>query len=313
VDSGRFARNGFKIRDAVKISQMTPANGKAPFNHIAVLSRSRDGEPMELANQIAAFLSAKHLKATASYMHEEKLRTQLQDGRYDLVIALGGDGTMLRAGHFCAPLGIPLLGINQGHFGFLIELEEDQWREALPRLATGEFRYEERMLIHVELWRGGKKRREWEALNEALVGRGSLARPVHVTAILDGRPLTTYVADGLIIASATGSTAYALASGGPILPPQMRNMVMVPVAPHLSMDRAIVLDEGSTIRVELKRGEDAVLSVDGQQSIEVKIGAWVDLRASQFSLRFLRFQEPGYFYQRLLSIMDNNPSAGMVD
>lgn len=267
---------------------------------------------MELANEIAAFLNENKLKATPSYMHEEELRQQLQDGHFDLVIALGGDGTMLRAGHFCAPLGIPLLGINQGHFGFLIELEENEWRSMLPRLATGDFRYEERMLIHVELWRDGKMQGDWEALNEALVGRGSLARPVHLAAILDGRPLTIYVSDGLIIATATGSTAYALAAGGPILPPQMRNMVLVPVAPHLSMDRAIVLDEGSTIRVELRKGEDAVLSVDGQQSIEVKLGDWVDLRASPHSLRFLRFQEPGYFYQRLLTIMDNNPSAGMV-
>jgi NAD+ kinase len=287
--------------------------GPKTFQHIAVLSHSREGEPMELANQVVAFLAEHKLKATASYMHEEATRQQLQGGDFDLVIALGGDGTMLRAGHFCAPLDIPLLGINQGHFGFLIELEENEWRKELPKLASGEFRYEERMLIHVEHWRNGKKQNEWEALNEALVGRGSLARPVHLAAILDGRPLTTYVADGLIIASATGSTAYALAAGGPILPPQMRNMVLVPVAPHLSMDRAIVLDEGSNIRVELIRGEDAVLSVDGQQSIEVKLGDWVDLRASQFGLRFLRFQEPGYFYQRLLSIMDNNPSAGMAD
>lgn len=268
---------------------------------------------MALANEIAAFLSEHKLKASASYMHEETARQQLQAGDFDLVIALGGDGTMLRAGHICAPLDIPLLGINQGHFGFLIELEADEWRQALLRLASGDFRYERRMLIHVEHWRDGKKQGEWEALNEALVGRGGLARPVHLAANLDGKLLTTFVADGLIIASATGSTAYALAAGGPILPPQMRNMVLVPVAPHLSMDRAIVLDEGSTVRVEVKRGEDAVLSVDGQQSINMKLGDWVDLRASQYSLRFLRFQEPGYFYQRLLSIMDNNPSAGMVE
>ena len=292
---------------------MAKKTGQATFNHIAVLSHNREGEPMELAGQISSFLNEHELKASAAYMHEEEVRQHLQAGDYDLVIALGGDGTMLRAGHFCAPLDIPLLGINQGHFGFLIELEENEWRGVLPRLVTGDFRYEERMLIHVEHWRDGKKKGEWEALNEALVGRGSLARPVHLAAILDGRPLTTFVADGLIIASASCSTAYALAAGGPILPPQMRNMVLVPVAPHLSMDRAIVLDEGSTVRVELKRGEDAVLSVDGQQSIEVKLGDWVDLRASSYSLRFLRFQEPGYFYQRLLSIMDNNPSARMVD
>lgn len=286
---------------------------KKGFQNIAVLSHSREYEPMELARRVAAFLGENKLHASASYMHEESTRQQLQDGGFDLVIALGGDGTMLRAGHICAPLDIPLLGINQGHFGFLIELEADEWRRSLPRLVSGEFRYEKRMLIHVELWRDGKKQGEWEALNEALVGRGGLARPVHLAAILDGKLLTTFVADGLIIASATGSTAYALAAGGPILPPQMRNMVLVPVAPHLSMDRAIILAEGSTIRVEVKRGEDAVLSVDGQQSIEVKLGDWVDLRASQYNLRFLRFQEPGYFYQRLLSIMDNNPSARNVE
>jgi NAD+ kinase len=292
---------------------MAESSKQNSFKHIAVISHSREGKAMALANEIAAFLGEQKLKANSSYMHEETTRQQLQAGDFDLVIALGGDGTMLRAGHICAPLDIPLLGINQGHFGFLIELEADEWRASLPRLASGDFRYEKRMLIHVELWRGGKKQGEWEALNEALVGRGGLARPVHLEATLDGRPLATFVADGLIIASATGSTAYALAAGGPILPPQMRNMVLVPVAPHLSMDRAIVLDEGSAIRVEVKRGEDAVLSVDGQQSIEVKLGDHVELRASQFNLRFLRFQEPGYFYQRLLAIMDNNPSADAVE
>jgi NAD+ kinase len=243
-------------------------------------------------------------------MHEEAVRNQLGTGEYDLVIALGGDGTMLRAGHLCAPLGIPLLGINEGHFGFLIELEPDEWRAALPRLTSGDFRIEERMLIHVELWRNDKQLGEWEAVNEAMVGRGSLARPVHLAASLDGRPLTTYVAAGLIIATATGSTAYALAAGGPVLPPTLRNMVLVPVAAHLSMDRAIVLAQGASIRVELKRGEEAVLSVDGQQSQEVRIGDWVALRASEHTLKFLRFEDPGHFYQRLLSIMDNNPSAG---
>lgn len=278
------------------------------FKHVAVLSRSLDGEPMEEARKIADFFGKHNTRASAAYMHEDSLRGQLQAGEFDLVVALGGDGTMLRAGRLCAPAAVPVLGINEGHFGFLIELEPEDWPAMLPRLFKGEYRHEERMLIKVALWRGNKKLDEWEAVNEAMIGRGRLARPVHLEARLDDRPLTTYVADGLIIATATGSTAYALAAGGPVLPPTLRNMVLVPVAAHLSMDRAIVLAQGAAIRVVLKRGEEAVLSVDGQQSIDLKLGDRIELRASENTLRFVRFQDAGYFYERLLSIMDNNPS-----
>ena len=283
------------------------------FKHIAVLSRSADGEPMEQTRQVASFLGELKLKASALYMHHASVPKRVEAGEFDLVIAVGGDGTMLRAGHLCAPLGIPLLGINEGHFGFLIELEREDWHATLPRLVSGDYRLEKRMLLHVELWRQGKMFGGWEAVNEALVGRGRLARPVHLAANLDGKPLTTYVADGLIIATATGSTAYALAAGGPVLPPTLRNLVLVPVAAHLSLDRAIVLAEGAAIRVELLRGEDALLSVDGQQPITVRLGDWVDLRASEHNLHFLRFHEPSHFYTRLLRIMDNNPSTGDID
>lgn len=291
-----------------------PNPARSPqFQHAAVLSRSLEGEPMAQTLQVAAFLGELGLQATPLYMHAVEVPERVAAGEFDLIIALGGDGTMLRAGHFCAPAGIPLLGINEGNFGFLIELERHTWREMLPRLLSGEYRLEKRMLIHAELWREGKQIGAWEALNEAMVGRGRLARPVHLAASLDGQPLTTYVADGLIIATATGSTAYALAAGGPVLPPELRNMVLVPVAAHLSMERAIVLAEGSVIRVEMKRGVEPVLTIDGQQPIEVQLGDWVELRASSHSLDFLRFKDPGDFYARLLHIMDNNPAAQAAD
>lgn len=285
------------------------ANQKDNFKNVVILSGGDENTSTELAEQVVAFLKEHKINAAFGRTRDEAMQQRVLKKEFDLVIALGGDGTVLRVGHLCAPLGIPVLAINQGHFGFLIEVGPNDWRKWLPRLASGEYWFEERMLIHAELWRAGKSIGAWEAVNEAMMGRGKLARPVHLTASLDGRPLTTYVADGLIVATATGSTAYALAVGGPILPPTLRNILLVPVAAHLSMDRAIVLDEGVTIRVEFTRGEEAVLSVDGQQSSDMEIGDWVELRASEHSLRFLRFQEPGYFYQRLLSIMDNNPST----
>jgi NAD+ kinase len=165
------------------------------------------------------------------------------------------------------------------------------------------------MMLTVELRRGDKSIHQSDALNEAMIGRGRVVRPVHLTASLDGRPLTTYVSDGLVVSTATGSTAYALAAGGPILPPELRNILLLPVAPHLSVDRAIVLAEGASIRVEIKSGDEAVLSIDGQSPIDLEHGDMIDLRASNHSLRLLRFQEAGYFYQRLISIMDNHPAT----
>lgn len=279
------------------------------FKNVGILSGGNEDVSIDLAREVSDFLKGLEINSTYGRTRDQTLLQRVRQREFDLVIALGGDGTVLRVGHLCAPVEIPVLAINQGHFGFLIEVEREEWRDLLPRLVTGKYWFENRMLIHVELWKGSKKSGSWEALNEAMIGRGKTARPVQLAASLDGRPLTTYVADGLIIATATGSTAYALAVGGPVLPPTLRNILLVPVAAHLSMDRAIVLDEGASIRVEFKRGEEAVLSVDGQHSSDMRIGDWVGLRASEHSLRFLRFQEPSYFYQRLISIMGKNPSV----
>lgn len=283
------------------------------FEHVAIVTHRDQPAVQQEARALLAFFTERGVQATQGDLNEEALRERVRAGEFDLVITLGGDGTVLRSGHLCAPKDIPLLAINHGRFGFLIEVEPQRWQQLLPRLFEGDYWHEVRMLIGVELWRGGQQVGAWEALNEAMIGRGRIVRPVHLSVELDDRQLTTYVADGLIIATPTGSTAYALAAGGPILPPDLRNLLLVPVAPHLSVDRAIVLAEGASIRLEMQSGEEAVLSIDGRQPTELQIGDIVAVRASEHSLRFVRFQDAGYFYQRLLSIMDNNPAAGAGD
>lgn len=283
---------------------------QSSFKQVAVLTHSGNAAAEGQTAAVLDFFKDHGVVASRGDLEDEKMRARVRGGEFDLVVTLGGDGTVLRAGHLCAVEDVPLLAINMGRFGFLIEVEAERWREMLPRLFTGEFWYEERMLISVELWRGDKKLGAWEALNEVMVGRGRVVRPVHLSVLLDEHELTTYVADGLIISTATGSTAYALATGGPILPPDLRNLLLVPVAPHLSVDRAIVLAEGATIRLRLESGEEAVLSIDGREPQPLETGDLVSVRASEHSVRFLRFQDRGYFYQRLLSIMDNNPAAG---
>lgn len=143
-----------------------------------------------------------------------------------------------------------------------------------------------------------------------VVSRGKIMRPVILDASVDGRFLTTYVADGLIASTPTGSTAYALAAGGPILPPELRNILLVAVAPHLSIDRAIVLAEGSSVSIIVHTDHEAVLSVDGQLPVDLVSGDRVEARAGKHTTLFVRFQDPGYFYRNLTPHMYNNPSIG---
>jgi len=250
------------------------------------------------------------LDAPYGSLYEEGLRKRIKEHNFDLLIAVGGDGTMLRAGHLCAPLGIPILGINLGRLGFLIQVQQNEWRDMLERLFKGEAWIENRMMLQVEHVRAGEVLGSWQSLNEAVVGRGQYLRPVKLAASADGHLLTTYIADGLIAATATGSTAYALAAGGPILPPELRNILIVPIAPHLSVDRAVVLAEGSSISIDVK-SENAVLSVDGAIPTGLAEDDRVNVRAAEYTAQFVRFGDAGYFYRNLTAHMNQNPAIGM--
>lgn len=240
----------------------------------------------------------------------EELRADLQNGAFDLLIALGGDGTMLRAVHLSAPQGVPVLGINFGHFGFLIEVQRETWRQYLPGLLSGRFWIEERMMLMTEHWRGGQRLGSWQTLNEAVVARGQIIRPILVTAYVDDYELASYVADGLLVATATGSTAYALAVGGPVMPPETRNLLIVAIAPHLSVDRAVILPEGARVRLGVQTTHQAVLSVDGHPPVHLENGDEVRVAASDHTARFIRFEDRGYFYRNLTRYMQQNPSTG---
>jgi len=286
------------------------SHSQAAIRRIAIATPPHMPATQEVAQQVNTFLQGVGIATIAGFLHDDLLRRSVSDGEIDLLIAVGGDGTMLRAGHLCGPAKVPILGINMGRFGFLIEVQLDQWRKLLPRLQSGEYWLEQRMMLAVEHWRGSSLLSAWEALNEVAVGRGEYLRPVHLTAYLDGRFLTTYVADALIAATATGSTAYALAAGGPILPPELRNILLVPVAPHLSVERAIVLAEGAAIGITVISYHQAVCSVDGQPPVNMLQGDRVEARASEHTVQFVRFQDPGYFYRNLTPHMNRNPSTG---
>jgi len=275
---------------------------------VAVCSYPSVSASEELAEQIAAHLRSSGVKAMRGTLVDPVLRAAVLSGEVDMLIALGGDGTMLRAGHLCGPQGVPVLGINLGHLGFLIEVERGGWGLALERVLAGDYWLESRMMLRVIWLRGDQVQGEWEVLNECAVSRGRSVRLVELVTEIDGTYLTTYAADAVILATPTGSTAYALAAGGPILPPELRNILIVPVAPHFSVDRAVVLHEGSTVSVTVRTSHEATLSMDGQPPIDLKDGDRVKARAADHTVQFVRLQDPGYFYRDLQARMRRTQS-----
>ena len=290
-------------------SQRAGGNGASKprhFRHIGILHHPLKPESTKLANEIADFLRARGLEDIwlESAWEGEAVIEHLPN--VDLLITLGGDGTLLRAARLGASHGVPMLGVKMGRLGFLAEIMPDNWQTPLENMFNGRYWEEERLMVRACLIRptvaGGPPEIicEYDALNDVVLSRGALARVVRISLKLDGSYLTTYTCDGLIVSTATGSTGYALAVDGPILPPELRNILVLPVAAHLSMDRAIVLAEGTEIRLRAYSDHEAMLTVDGQFVIAVSAGDEVVVTGSPHLARFIRLRDRNYFYQALM-------------
>jgi len=277
---------------------MSPTE-KRPFKYVGLLYHPRIAESRGLAAEILEFLEGHGVSAWIGSGWDEPAVAQ-QAARLDMLVTLGGDGSMLRAARMASRHGIPILGVNLGRLGFLAEVQPAEWPDRLRQVLNGDYWIEERMMLHAECWRGQETLGSYEALNDVVVSGGSLARVVRLSAYVDGGYLTTYVADGLIVSTATGSTAYALAAGGPIVPPELKNMLLIPLAPHLSLERAIVLSQGSMVRVKVHTDHTAILTVDGQFEVELADGDGVQVVASPRVGRFIRLQDRAYFYCTLM-------------
>jgi NAD+ kinase len=219
--------------------------------------------------------------------------------KVELLIVLGGDGSTLRAARAAAPFGKPVAAVNFGRLGFLSEMTPDNWPTQLPKFVSGEFWLEERMMLTVECFRGEERLSKHDALNDAVIGRGSLARVIRAETCVDGTPLTTYSCDGLIVSTSTGSTAYALAAGGPIMPPDVQNVVLVPIAPHLSLEKPLILPRQATIEIVVRTDHAAGMSADGQTEVPLRDRDRVVVRASDRVAHFARVQPRSYFYKTL--------------
>ena len=278
------------------------------FDQIAIAVHPLNQTAFDLAEQIGAYLEQQGKEVRLGKMDEEQLKAEISSGNQDLLMALGGDGTMLRAGHIAAPAGIPILGINLGRYGFLTEVQKDEWQEAIQKVFSGTFWIESRMMLETTHYRDQKEIGRWQALNDAVISRGETIRPVQLKISINDRHISTIVADAVIASTATGSTAYAMAAGGPILSPDLRNLILVPVAPHLSIEQSLVLSEDVKISITVYTSHQAVISIDGQPTIDLQTEDQIMIEASDQAVNFIRFQDPGYFYRNLIPYMDQNPS-----
>jgi NAD+ kinase len=267
------------------------------MKHFLFLTHPKLPRSPVLAQQWSAEFDALGARTSIISAWDEAAIAASLDG-VDLAITLGGDGTILRAARLCASVGVPILGINLGRVGFMSELRPEEF--SARALLDDACWIEERMMLHATFSRGGSERGTYEALNEVVVGRGKLARVIRLATYIDNSYLTTFVSDGAIVATATGSTAYVSAAGGPILAPEVKTLVLVPIAPYLSPVRSLVLPEGSCVLLRLKADHRSILTIDGQIDIELEDGDEIQVQASAHTARFARFQPRTYFYRTLV-------------
>jgi NAD+ kinase len=208
----------------------------------------------------------------------------------DVLVVLGGDGTFLRAARAVADVDVPLLGINVGKVGFLSKVEAGDLGRVLDQLVAGDYGLEHRMALEARVHRvgsdGGGER--FVALNDVVVARGSLARVVRLDVQIDGSHLATFVADGLVVASPTGSTGYSFSAGGPILDPVARNLIVTPIAGYLTTIRSVVVGPSVMVRTEVTAADEALVSIDGRDDVRIAVGDVVEVRALAQPIRLVQ-------------------------
>ncbi|MBR4692294.1 MAG: NAD(+)/NADH kinase [Oscillospiraceae bacterium] len=279
------------------------------MNRILVCTNFEKDTSLSFTLQVLSFLREHGAEAAAflPLIPEERLPADLPEGilcpdpeaylrSADLLLCLGGDGTMLHNSKLAARCGVPMLGINLGHMGFITELERDDMGR-LAEVLQGRYTVENRMMLDFEVKRDGETVCSGFGLNEAVVARRSPAHSIHLTAYGDDRKISDYSGDGIIIATPTGSTAYSMAAGGPIVEPTAENLLLTPMCAHSLTAKPYVLAGDRHTSVKLVRGDDgeAMLLVDGEDSCTLKTGDLVYVRKSRYVTRLIKLRKLSFY------------------
>ncbi|MFW6056714.1 MAG: NAD(+)/NADH kinase [Chloroflexota bacterium] len=269
------------------------------MKRLGILYRPHVERAYRLATSVQHIVESAGLQSWLCSAWDESESAKLAPGS-DLLVSIGGDGTLLHAARVSAPMAIPVLGLNLGKLGFITESEESAVDSTIASVLSGDGWVEERTMLSASV--GGH---DFLALNDAVV-RCTAVRLANVTLHLDGHRVTTYRADGVIVATATGSTGYSLAAGGPILMPESCSMVVQPISSHLGLDRALVVPAKTRVELEVESRDGVVLSLDGQIDRPLFPGETVAISSSHLKARFLRLQPHTYFYDSIRKKLGGN-------
>jgi NAD+ kinase len=266
-----------------------------PPKQIAIAAHPKLPEAMPVAQDLQGYLSQEGIYSISAQLYDEDLSQRVKSGEFDMLIALGGDGTMLRAGHLCGPVSVPILGINLGHFGFLMEIRQNQWKEIMPRLLQGDYWLERRMMLCAEHCRSGDVVSKWEVLNEVVISKTALGRMCELDTRYRGGYVTTFKADGVIVATPTGSTAYSLAANGPIVYPTEEVVIITPICPHTLTQRPLVVPDDGDIELLLVNDTEVFLTLDGRPGLPISRGDRVQVKQSPNRVLLVRNPKIDFF------------------
>ncbi|HXF43466.1 MAG TPA: NAD(+)/NADH kinase [Pyrinomonadaceae bacterium] len=272
---------------------------KTVIEKVLIIVKPEDERAMETAQKLSARLAQLGIITASdrplSVENLDPSNNALKEG-LDLAIVLGGDGTMISTARFLDGSETPVLGINYGSLGYLTEFRIEELDLALNAVLDGRFNIDSRVMLHAELWSNNEKKAEGRVLNDVVINKSAIARIIEIEVRLNGLYVNDFRADGLIVATPTGSTAYNLSAGGPIIFPSMNALVLTPICPFTLTNRPIVIPDGADIELILKdENEGVFLSLDGQIGYEMKLGDKVLIRKSQTAFRLIQPPNRNYF------------------
>jgi len=268
-----------------------------PVKSVAIIVKPHHDEARATAEQLSAWLSDRKLKQVGDTLSASDARrepTVISDA--DLIVVLGGDGTMISAARMVGDADVPILGVNYGSLGYLTDFRIEEMFSALESIVDGEYEIDRRVMLDVELWRNEGKIASGRVLNDIVVNKAALARIIDIEVTLNGLFVNSFRADGLIVSTPTGSTAYNLSAGGPIVYPSMNAVVITPICPFTLTNRPLVVPDSAAIVLTLKSGNEGVaLTLDGQTGFTMEAGDRVEARKSATSFNLIRPTNRNYF------------------
>ncbi|QPJ64754.1 MAG: NAD(+)/NADH kinase [Candidatus Nitrohelix vancouverensis] len=275
---------------------------KFPVQRIGIFAKTKPASNKESVRNFVDWLRQKELEVfmdtdTAAMIDETSALTPGQIAqKSDMIAVLGGDGTLLSAARQMHRFNVPLLAVNMGNLGFLTDVPRSDLYEAMEKVLNQDCKIEKRMLLSVRVTRPNEKTQDFHVLNDLVINKGVLARIVDLEVMVDGKYMTSYRADGLIIATPTGSTAYSLSAGGPIIHPSIHNLILSPICPFTLTNRPIIIPDDSEIGIHLaSENEDVRLTLDGQEGCEIRRGDEVIVHKAKTSLKLIRASDKTYY------------------